>query len=241
MHYNARVGNSSRGNFRRIVVIETSKTWAFYDILLIMQLRRRQKSYSARPAKKSWIRRIITVLAILMIIAGLYLLYLVVIAPKLIPISVGKITIDQQNPPEKQLVIQKIGVNAPIVADDLSQLDEGKIIQRTNSGGDPEKGGNFVLSGHRFMMDYTPKRVQQKSVLYHLDKLEMGDEITVYWNHKPVTYKVSKIHEVKPNQIEIEDPTEEDKLTLYTCTLGGSYDGRLVVEALPVTTTEISN
>lgn len=60
----------------------------------------------------------------------------------------------------------------------------------------------------------------------------------MYWNSKPHTYKVSRTHEVKPNQVEIEDPTEDDKLTLYTCTLGGSYDGRLVIEALPVETEE---
>lgn len=190
--------------------------------------------YSHRDQKpRRWLRRIIAVLAILMILSGAYLLYLVVVAPKIIPTNIKSVQVDTENPPDKQLVIPKIGVNAAIVADDLTQLDDGKIVQRTNSEGDPEKGGNFVLSGHRFMMDYTPQRVQQKSVLYNLDKLVDGDEIIVYWNHEPVTYKVTRTHEVKPNQIEIEDPSEEDKLTLYTCTLGGSYDGRLVIEASP--------
>ncbi len=192
--------------------------------------------YQLRPRKRSWLRKVIAALAVIMILAGAYLLYLVIIAPKIIPSSSQAVSIDPEKPPEKQLVITKIGVNAPIVADDLTQLDEGKIVQRTGSDGDPDKGGNFVLSGHRFMMDYTPQRVQQKSVLYNLDKLVEGDEIVVYWNYKPVTYKVTRTHEVKPNQVEIEDPTTEDKLTLYTCTLAGSYDGRLVVEAEPVKT-----
>jgi len=190
------------------------------------------QNITVRPNKRQVPRKVIIGLAIALMLCGAYLLYLVLVAPKIVPGSNATI-INPEQPPERQLIIPKIGVNAPIVADDLTKLDEGKIVQRTGSGGNPEAAGNFVLTGHRFMMDYTPKRVQEKSVLYNLNKLVVGDEITVYWDKKPFLYKVTKKHEVKPDQIEVEAPTQETKLTLYTCTLGGSYDGRLVIEATP--------
>jgi sortase A len=51
---------------------------------------------------------------------------------------------------------------------------------------------------------------------------------------KRYTYYVDKIFDVKPTQTEIEAPSKDAKLTLYTCSLGGSSDVRLVLIAKQV-------
>ncbi len=61
----------------------------------------------------------------------------------------------------------------------------------------------------------------------------MGDDITVYWDKKDYRYKITEVKTVKPNETSIEAPSKEPKLTIYTCTLGGSADGRVVVIAKP--------
>ncbi len=131
---------------------------------------------------------------------------------------------------ESQLIIPKIAVNVRIYDGDLSVLNKG-IWHRFPERGDPVEGGNFILSGHRFTMGRTPGETRQKSYLYNIDKLKEGDEILVDWQKIRYSYKITKVYQVKPDQTEIEEPSKEAKLTLYTCTLAGSADGRVVVEA----------
>ncbi len=70
-------------------------------------------------------------------------------------------------------------------------------------------------------------------MLYDLDKMKLGDKIIVDWHKKRYAYKVTKIYSVKPNAVEIEERSDYRKMTLYTCTLAGSTDGRIVIEAKP--------
>lgn len=81
----------------------------------------------------------------------------------------------QPIPKENTLFIPKIGVNG--------QIYEGKTEDTLNLGiwrrpktSTPDKGGNTVLAAHRFL--YTSGPI----TFYHLDKLVMGDKITVFWN-----------------------------------------------------------
>ena len=53
----------------------------------------------------------------------------------------------------------------------------------------------------------------------------------IFYQYKWYTYTVTKKYNVKPNATEIEAPSETSKLTLYSCSLGGSADGRIVIEA----------
>lgn len=67
--------------------------------------------------------------------------------------------------------------------------------------------------------------------MYNIDDLEIGDELIVLWEKKEYKYKVTKLYKVEPDAVDIETPSDEAKLTLYTCTLNESSDGRVVVEA----------
>src|SRR5699024_902953 len=88
----------------------------------------------------------------------------------------------------------------------------------------PDKGGNTVLVGHRFSY-------KDAAVLYHLDKAKQDDPIVVAWDGKIYTYKVSESKIVKPTDIYVEAPSEDDRLTIYTCHPIWSVKERLVVVA----------
>jgi LPXTG-site transpeptidase (sortase) family protein len=111
-------------------------------------------------------------------------------------------------------------------------LYEGKSVYTVNkgvwarpNGSTPDKGGNTVLVGHRFT--YTNPR----GVFYYLDKLRLGDSLTVYWQNHTYVYQVQNLAQVTSNDTMVEAPTTDSRLTLYTCTPLWSLKDRLVVVA----------
>jgi len=84
------------------------------------------------------------------------------------------------------------------------------------------------MVGHRFQYTTGP------NTFYLLDKLSIGDEISVYWNKIKYRYSVSHISIVEPTQLEIEAATDYPILTLYTCTPLWTAKNRLVVVATPI-------
>lgn len=109
------------------------------------------------------------------------------------------------------------------VQDMYKVLDKG--IWRWPAGSTPDKGSNTVLLGHRFT--YT----NPNGVLYHLDKVRIGDTIGLVWNNKKYTYKVVSTVTVPPSATQVVAPTELPKLTIYTCAPLWSPKNRLVVTA----------
>jgi LPXTG-site transpeptidase (sortase) family protein len=91
----------------------------------------------------------------------------------------------------------------------------------------PDKGSNTVIAGHR--LTYTNPR----GVLYHLDKVKPGDSIGLSWEGKNYVYSVTDVIVVPPNATEIEAPTANPQLTIYTCTPLWLPKDRLVVVAVP--------
>lgn len=131
------------------------------------------------------------------------------------------------------LVIPSAGIEAEISEGNVNVLDKGLVWHRLPKEGNPEKGGNTILTGHSFVWGYTPKQVKEQSIFYNLSDVKKGDAIQVRWNGKIYNYVASEIKQVKPNETDIEKPSKDPKLTIYTCTLGGSADGRVVVIAKP--------
>lgn len=190
---------------------------------------------------RNWTSWITDGLFVVVAIVGVYLL-LLVFAPTLEELPVIK----RQHQQEVQRAIEKpvgatnklfipsIGVAINIVeGKDETALLSG-AWHRVPSHGNPANGGNFVLSAHRFSMGYTPAGTIKKSPFYHIDKIKMGDKITVNWQRKQYRYVVSDLMKVAPSQISIEQTTDEPRLTLYSCTLRGALDGRDVIIATPV-------
>jgi LPXTG-site transpeptidase (sortase) family protein len=110
------------------------------------------------------------------------------------------------------ITIPSMLLDQPILEgrDTYAVLNHG--ILRWPAGSTPDKGGNTVLVGHRFT--YT----LPKGVFYYLNKVSVGDELSVVWNNQKYIYKVSQIEVVPPTDTAIEDPTTDARLTLFTCT-----------------------
>lgn len=127
------------------------------------------------------------------------------------------------------LYVPTIGVSENIIeAKDIKQVHE-KIWRRPQTS-NPKVGGNTVLVAHR----YATIGGNRASTFYHLPKLVTGDVIYVVWDGVLYTYKVERTETVLPTAVEIESPTPENRLTLYTCTPLWTASHRFVVHAVPV-------
>ncbi|OGL24801.1 hypothetical protein A2884_02430 [Candidatus Saccharibacteria bacterium RIFCSPHIGHO2_01_FULL_48_12] len=126
-------------------------------------------------------------------------------------------------PADNRLVIPKIALDQHIYQGTSPWLLHKGVWARPNTS-TPPKGGNTVLTGHRFTYD-------GPATFYSLDKLAKGDKVVVYWQGKEFNYTVTETKVVAPTAVEIEKATASDQLTLYTCTPLWSAKNRLVVVA----------
>lgn len=125
-----------------------------------------------------------------------------------------------------RVIIPKIGVNSPIIESPDARYALNRGAWRTPISSTPDKGGNMVLSGHRYK--YLPPN---NLTFYLLDKLVVGDVISVEWQQKDYYYWVKKTKIVEPTDVSILNPTATTTLTVYTCDPIYSQKHRLVVIA----------
>lgn len=187
------------------------------------------KTDSGFGAKKA----ILLTTSTLLIGGGAYLLTLVS-SPAIVPLVTKPIEPQSLAKPQvndNRIVIPKIGVNIEY-DDNEASLDTG-AWWRHSERGNPLDGGNFIISAHRFTLWSTIAKTIEKSPFYNIDKLAIDDQIIIDYSGKRYLYTIDKIFDVKPSQTEIEAPSDRPKLTLYTCTLGGAADGRVVMTATP--------
>lgn len=133
------------------------------------------------------------------------------------------------------IVIEKIGVNAPIVAD-VSVADEkaylealyGGVAHSITSKYPSENSGNTYLFAHA-SVDFW-KMGKYSKVFNLLRKLEYGDRIHVFYKKKTYVYKVTnkEIYEGW-DTYPISRSVVEPVLTLQTCDPPGTTRNRLVV------------
>jgi LPXTG-site transpeptidase (sortase) family protein len=132
-------------------------------------------------------------------------------------------------PEENRLVIPAIGVDMPIIEGvGANTLDLG--IWRRPRTGEPTKG-NMVLTGHRVGYAFLPEKIKSSTSFYNLDKLKEGDKVLVYWEKQEYNFEIISSEVVTPEAIHIEAPTEDPRLTLYTCHPIGQNTHRLVYYA----------
>lgn len=132
-------------------------------------------------------------------------------------------------PQDNRLVIPKIGVDNQIVEGaDERALWRG--IWHYPASSTPDKGGNTVLTGHRFQYLAGPR------TLYLLDQVNVGDIVIVYWKGAEYDYTVRERKIVNPGDVAILDATTTAQLTIYTCTPLFTTKQRLVLIADPLTT-----
>jgi LPXTG-site transpeptidase (sortase) family protein len=170
--------------------------------------------------------------AAVLLLGGSYLL-LLNLSPRLVAVksSIDLDTSDDNTDRRNRIQIAKLNLEVPFFAGNSPEILERGVWHRYSERGDPKKGGNFILSAHRFLLGFTPMHTKERSPFYNIGKLAVGDEIKIYFDEQWYSYKIDKIYKVKPQQVSIESPSDTAKLTLYTCSMKGSADGRVVLEA----------
>lgn len=182
-------------------------------------------------------RQINNALAVLIIVIAVYALMLPFLAPvthwvrQRDPANRGRIADQLQAAPQfdaptdNRLLIPDILVDEAIVTgNSLGVIDDGGVWLRPQSA-EPNGEGNIVLAGHRFTYR------QPLGPLYHLDKLEIGDEVGLRWEGEIRSFTVEDIRTVTATSTGIEAPTEDTRLTIYTCTPLLTAEDRLVITA----------
>lgn len=125
-----------------------------------------------------------------------------------------------------RLIITKIGVNAPIVEAKTAEAGLSKGAWRMPESSTPEKGGNTVITGHRFK--YLPPN---NLTFYLFDKLAAGDLVSVIWENEDFLYRIRETKIVEPTELSILAKSESPILTMFTCHPVYSTAQRLVVVA----------
>lgn len=123
--------------------------------------------------------------------------------------------------------IPSIKLDSKLISSNTNN-DLWKGIWHRSNTGNPIDGGNMVITAHRFL--YTGNT----DTFYHLPEIQLNEIISITWKGIQYDYKVTKLFEVKPNAIEIEAPTKDHILTLYTCTPLWTSARRFVVQAQPL-------
>lgn len=187
--------------------------------------------------KRSSGPKITTIIAGVLMTAGLYILATALSPALLTPVidpdnnaTTKLLASTERKITEQRLYIPKIDVNVSYSIGDALALEKGAWWRRPENGS-PVDGGNFILSAHRFVMGPTPQGTLQKSPFYNIGRMAIGDEIIVDYQGSRYHYIIDKIFAVTPDAVEIEERTDQPQLTLYSCTLGGSADGRDVIIA----------
>jgi LPXTG-site transpeptidase (sortase) family protein len=155
----------------------------------------------------------------------------VYLAPQLVTVPFTSLTIDATNSKIQsskagqfgdRLFIPQINVDVAVNSGgDKSQL-EGGAWQRSVDLGNPDKGGNFVLSGYKFTWDTTPQWSRAKSPFFNLDKLKTGDDLTLDYKGKRYVYKIDRTFTVTSGDTSIEQKSDGYRLTLYATNGSGT-------------------
>ncbi len=138
------------------------------------------------------------------------------------------------------VVIEKIGVNAPVVADVnaanyqeyIAALSTGVAQARgTADPGSTEADNNNVFLFAHSAINAVQAR-QYNSVFYLLRKLEKGDRIATFFKGKRFDYIVKSKKVVQASDVRyLTDPSKDPILTLQTCDPPGSSLRRLIITA----------
>jgi LPXTG-site transpeptidase (sortase) family protein len=97
----------------------------------------------------------------------------------------------------------------------------------------PGGNGNILIYGHSAAGDYAENNPKDPVTAFtRLFKLNIGDEILVEFENSEYLYKIKKIKEVNPEEVDILNNNGIKTLTLMTCSPPGLNSKRLVVTAI---------
>lgn len=146
------------------------------------------------------------------------------IPPHLKPIIQTYINIPLPTPAPKQgirIQIPALNIDAPIVqGDEPEQLKKG-VGQHIGTA-NPGEVGNMVLTGHNDTYG---------EVFRYLDRLKPGNKIIIYTFARSYSYTIEGSILVKPDQVEVMNPTPYESVTLISCYPYMVDNQRIIVRA----------
>ena len=107
--------------------------------------------------------------------------------------------------------IPSIKLKQPVV-DGITEDVIKYFLGRFPESAMPGQVGNFAVAGHR-VSDYT-------DAFINLYKVKVGDEVIVTTKDGRYTYEVDNSFIVDPDQVEVLEAADYEKMTLVTCTIG---------------------
>jgi sortase A len=141
--------------------------------------------------------------------------------------------------PDFSIVIPKIAANSRILSnvdaanesEYLGALQEG--VAHTKGTAFPGEGGHIFMFAHS--TDYIWNVGTYNAVFYLLYKVEVGDEVDIFYKGERHVYRVTGTQIVDPSQVEyLTRKTDKELLTLQTCWPPGTTLKRMLVFAEPV-------
>ncbi len=134
------------------------------------------------------------------------------------------------------IVIPKINANAKVIKN-VDPFDPKKYqfalsqgVAHASGSSLPDDDGNVFIFSHSSNDFFQATRYN--SVFYLLSKLEVGDEVRLYYEKELFTYHVTTKKVVSPDEIQyLQSKKGDNKLTLMTCWPPGTSIKRLVVES----------
>lgn len=142
---------------------------------------------------------------------------------------------DPNKPDFYYLTIPKLRINKAKVETTPPDLNPEEALGHYIGSDLPGEAGNTFIYGHSVLpVFYNPENY--KTIFSTISKLEIGDEFTIEYNNKKLTYAVEGKIELYPDEV---DPLvgfkpkylNESTVTLMTCSPAGTKIRRLMVNA----------
>lgn len=138
--------------------------------------------------------------------------------------------------PDFGIVIPKINVNAKVVRDvdpydpNIYQKMLTQGVAHAKGSALPGEEGNIFIFSHSSENFY--QALQYNSIFYLLPKLDIGDDIKIYYQNHEFDYKVCQKKIVDPSDIQyLTNSVDSRTLTLMTCYPPGTDFKRYIIVA----------
>jgi sortase A len=147
------------------------------------------------------------------------------------------------DPLPRRIVIDKIGVDAPIINDPSTDIDtlntdlESGVVRYPTSA-TMTQTGNVLLFGHASHLAYVHN--QMYKVFTRVSELSAGDFIRVQTNDREYLYRVTSVTLVDADDTSIKLSTDARHLTISTCDTLGEKSDRYIVQSDFVSSSPIS-
>ena len=185
--------------------------------------------------KKTWWRRLLVQLGMVMVLAGLGCIALFFVGPP--GGTAGNVPTERDPAPPREvmgpadktlyLTVPKLGIEDVKVHDSLSEEKlEESAIHIPNTGFPWQQGANTYIAAHRMGYFGTDSFL----IFFKLNELESGDEIILKDSTgNDYVYRITGEMVVTPEDVEVMEPVAgKSVVSLQTCTLP-DFSNRLIV------------